>query len=382
MSYNPKNRNKLDLWDSSYPIDPPWWAAFADEAPWGYFSENKKNEIIKRLGSGDIGFREKLGYSITPALVINGFNSYQAIAVYNVSGQRLPLNINYSDYFEPTYMAYSKRRKWLAIACYRNGPTPRVRLLRLVGNTTEWAPITNILDDSMFSGYSQGLREMKFSPDGNFLVAAGIDGYRGPFYYSQLEVQIRKWSWPFTGSGGDAFAYSNDGLLIGIASSTRTYVYRISDNTQIFYESGTPDSNERIVFSPDDSLMVVLNQDYPLGRIRIFNTTDWSYNDIALGLTDGNPQKITFSPDGFLLAIATYSYPFLVIFRTIDWSRLPDIVDPRGDSCNCLCFSLDGSILYLGWYATPGLTAYNTSDWSLRTPLVDMPERVHEIITL
>lgn len=389
MSYTPGNKIKTAMWDNSYSIDRPWNACVLDSwydeyssySLWGYCVKGTQNTAIKKIGSGDKGFNEFLGFSMVPAVVITGFDSYHAISVFNTEGQELPLNINYSEYFNPRYMAYSRHRKWLAIAGHRSAPAPRVRLLRLSGNTTSWGPITNILDDSMFTDYNNTLEEMEFSPDGNFLSAAGFDGYQGPFYYSQLEVQIRKWSWPFVG-GGDAFAYSNDGLLLGFVSSIRTYVYQRSDNTQVFYESGTPDDNIQIVFSPDDSLMVVLNQDYPSGRIRIFNTVDWSYNDIALGLTDGQPRKITFNPDGSLLAIACYTYPFLIVYNTSDWSRLSDIIDPRSSHCLCLRFSLDGNILYLGWSATPGLTAYNTADWSSRLPFVNMPIAVFEIITL
>jgi serine/threonine protein kinase len=143
--------------------------------------------------------------------------------------------------------------------------------------------------------------------------------------------------------GVDAAAFSPDGQLLAAADlNGRTYLWDLATRPRVATLPDPADMGvDAVAFSPDGQLLAAADWD---GSTFLWDIATQSHFATFTDPHNGDVYSVAFSPDGQMLAVADKSgsiYLWDVATRT----RIATLNDPGSESVNTVAFSPDGRVL-------------------------------------
>jgi WD40 repeat protein/serine/threonine protein kinase len=143
--------------------------------------------------------------------------------------------------------------------------------------------------------------------------------------------------------GVDAAAFSPDGQLLAAADlDGRTYLWDLATGPRVATLPDPADMGvDAVAFSPDGQLLAAADWD---GSTFLWDVASRSHIATFTDPHNGDVYSVAFSPDSQVLAVADKNgsiYLWNVVTRT----RIATLTDPGSESVNTVAFSPDGQVL-------------------------------------
>ncbi|MBT3298690.1 WD40 repeat domain-containing protein [archaeon] len=153
------------------------------------------------------------------------------------------------------------------------------------------------------------------------------------------------------------------GYNLNLAPGIYTVEFNSVDNTYTYPDITvtivTGVLNEQDIIFEGMKLLAIPTKD----NLYTYNYNNFQRQDL-LDTSLTNINQVAFNSSGTLLAIASNSSPYLIIYNCIDYEILNDIIVKPVSGCRSICFSPDNNYLTVSQNISPYITVYNTNDWS------------------
>lgn len=259
--------------------------------------------------------------------------------------------------------AFSPSGRWLALACITNGGQSQIMFwdVASLDKTEKRTPKTIV--PIAGQGGSRVMHQISFSPKGNYLAAADMQGSVGIWSISDKDESISatEVNLPQEIKGGKP---SPDGAIL-VFSPDENYIATAPDpNTVGVWEVSTGRKVSRIehqkdiktiAFSPDGRLLATIGEAVALWK------TEFGSEVQRIAVSDKSQEvelkALAISAGGEWLAIG--SGDGASVLRTADWKPIATLA--RGEDIGRVIFSADGRWLITA--STNKVTAVDTSGW-------------------
>lgn len=192
------------------------------------------------------------------------------------------------------------------------------------------------------------VRSVAISPDGT-LIAAGVEQYNASTQTEFGAVQL----WRildgqlvrnFTGysQAVNSVAFSPDGQYLASGSSDRSVkVWRVANGTLVSSRFDHTQRVNAVAFSPNGQWLTSGSDDQ---TAKIYRTSDWGLDRTLTGHSN-QILSVAFSPDSGLLATGSWDQT-VRLWNVSDWSLAFSL--PHGSGVGAVAFSPDGKTLATG----------------------------------
>jgi WD40 repeat protein len=190
-----------------------------------------------------------------------------------------------------------------------------------------------------FSAHSEHLWSVMFSPQGETLASAGVDGSVKIWQRDDGKV-IRELKHPM---GITFLAYSPDGNYLATASyDAQVRLWRVSDGLLTKTFSGHANTVWSVAFSPDGNTLASSGEDK---TIRLWNVNQGDLRKTLEGHSL-NVWSVAFSPDGNRLASGSFDETIKI--WNVKTGELESTISGHSEAVLEVAFSPDGQILASG----------------------------------
>jgi WD40 repeat protein len=190
------------------------------------------------------------------------------------------------------------------------------------------------------------VRSVAISPDGT-LIAAGVEQYRNQTEFGAVQIwrisdgQLVQ---NFTGysQAVNSVAFSPDGQYLASGSKDRSVkVWRMANGALVSSRSDHLQSVNTVAFSPDGRWLSSGSDDW---TVKLYRTSDWGLEQTLSGHTN-NIYSVAFSSDGKTLATGSWDQT-VRLWNVSDWSLAFSLA--HGSGVGAVAFSPDGKTLATG----------------------------------